>query len=70
MFEYDSSLAKRLIDMHRNELLQDAEKDRLIRQARAAHPGLSVRIRIRLGQCLVTLGQKLQEQPKLSSALR
>jgi hypothetical protein len=59
---------KKSIDMHRDELLQDATKYRLLRQIRAQRAQLwRQRIQIGLGNLLIAVGTRLQEPYRLAT---
>jgi hypothetical protein len=50
-----------IIELHRQDLLQEAMHDRLLRQARQGRAPLYCRLLARVGSLLIAVGQKLQE---------
>jgi hypothetical protein len=60
---------KKTIDMHREELLQDATKYRLLRQIRADRAQLwRQRIQMGIGSLLIAVGKRLQKPYALTTA--
>ena len=60
---------KMTIDMHRDELLQDATKYRLLRQIRAERAQLwRQRIQMGIGSLLIAVGKRLQKPYALATA--
>lgn len=61
MMEFYTSLNEDLVRLHRQQLLQEAARDRLLRESRHLRPGLMQTLRTRLGRLLIAAGEKLQE---------
>ena len=55
-----------LINLHRQELTQQAERHQLVRQARATRSGLETRVLVTLGGFLIVLGQRIQARYRLA----
>jgi len=56
------------MQLHRKDLLREAEQDRLLHLARQGQPGLGDRLLAAIGRALVHAGKKLQEPLATHSA--
>jgi hypothetical protein len=61
MFERYSPEMRVTMQLHRKDLLREAERDRLLGLARQAQPRLGDRVLAAIGRALVAFGRKLQE---------
>ena len=61
MFERYSPEMRVTMQLHRKDLLREAEQDRLLHLAKQRQPGLICRVLAAIGRALVTFGRKLQE---------
>jgi hypothetical protein len=61
MFERYSPEMRATMQMHRKDLLREAEQDRLLHLSRQRQPGLRHRLLAAVGRVLVDAGRKLQE---------
>ena len=68
MLEHDTYATKRQIDTYRAELLEAADKDRLLRQIGARRPNWLRRTLRSIGGLLIAVGKRLQEPYSLSTA--
>ena len=68
MFERYSPEMRATMQLHRKDLLREAEQDRLLHLARQGRPGLGDRLMASIGRTLVSLGRKLQEPLATHSA--
>ncbi len=56
----DPTMCGRLVEEHRRDLLREAERDRLAKQARVDQPVPFTQVRLRASALLFTLGRLLQ----------
>lgn len=68
MFERYSPEMKATMQLHRKDLLGEAEQDGLLRLARLGQPGLGHRLLAAIGRVLINAGRKLQEPLATHSA--
>ena len=62
MMQIPLQLMMEIAKTRQNELLQEAARERLLRQARATRHNLLDRALAGIGDLLISLGQELQEQ--------
>lgn len=58
----DPQLSLRIVETIQNDVLQEAERDRLMQEANPASPALQDQVLAGVGGLLITLGTKLQGQ--------
>ncbi len=64
----DPTMCQHLAEEHRRDLLREAARDRLVKQARGDQPAPFTQVRLRVSALLFTLGCLLQ--PRESRPLR
>ncbi len=62
-------LIKEVQQQRFNELLQEAEKERLLKQIGVSRPSLCANILAGVGSILITVGQKLEAQEQSNAAV-